>query len=153
MWVPPEDKDPVLLMAPTRKSISLFGAVHVADGRLVTQFEKKFNAIAFQDFLQHLLRHGRRGKKMIVLLDNGKYHHARALRPFLQKHRSKLSLEFLPPYSPELNPIERVWKLIRKLCTHDTYFSELDHLRDAVVKQLEPWKFPNPTLRKLCCII
>ena len=90
---------------------------------------------------------------MIVILDNGKYHHARALRPFLEKHRSKLSLEFLPPYSPELNPIERIWKLIRKLCTHDTYFSELDHLRDAVVKQLEPWKFPNPTLCKLCCII
>ena len=100
MWVPPEDKDPVLLMATTRKSISLFGAVHVADGRLVTQFEKKFNAIAFQDFLQHLLRHGRRGKKMVVLLDNGKYHHARALRPFLEKHRSKLSLEFLPPIFP-----------------------------------------------------
>jgi transposase len=153
MWVPPEDKDPILLMAPTRKSISLFGAVQVADGRLVTQFENSFNAITFQSFLQHLLRHRRRGKKMVVLLDNGRYHHARALRPFLEKHSSHLSLEFLPPYSSKLNPIERVWKLIRKLCTHDTYFAELDYLKDAVVKQLEPWKIPNPTLRKLCCII
>ncbi len=63
MWVPPEDKDPILLMAPTRKSISLFGAVQVAEGRLVTQFEKSFNAITFQSFLQHLLRHRRRGKR------------------------------------------------------------------------------------------
>jgi len=153
MWVPPEDKDPILLMAPTRKSISLFGAVHLAEGRLVTQFEKSFNAITFQSFLQHLLRHQRRGKKMVLLLDNGRYHHARALRPFLEKHSSHLSLEFLPPYSPKLNPIERVWKLIRKLCTHDTYFAELDLLKDAVVTQLEPWKFPNAILRKLCCII
>jgi transposase len=153
MWVPPEDKDPILLMAPTRKSISLFGAVNVADGRFVTQFEKKFNAITFQDFLKHLLRHRRRGKQIVVLLDNGRYHHATVLRPFLEKHRSKLSLEFLPPYSPELNPIERVWKLIRKLCTHDTYFAELDHLKDAVVKQVEPWKLPNSILRKLCCIV
>ena len=153
MWVPPEDKDPILLMAPTRKSISLFGAVNVADGRFVTQFEKKFNAITFQDFLQHLLRHRRRGKQIVVLLDNGRYHHATVLRPFLEKHSSQLSLAFLPPYSPELNPIERVWKLIRKLCTHDTYFAELDHLKDAVVKQVEPWKFPNSVLRKLCCII
>ena len=73
MWVPPEDKDPILLMAPTRKSISLFGAVHLAEGRLVTQFEKSFNAITFQSFLQHLLRHRRRGKKMVLLLDNGRY--------------------------------------------------------------------------------
>lgn len=152
MWVPPEDKDPILLMAPTRKSISLFGAVQVAEGRLVTQFEKSFNAITFQSFLQNLLRHRRRGKKMVVLLDNGRYHHARILRPFLEKHSSHLWLEFLPPYSPKLNPIERIWKLIRKLCTHDTYFAELDHLKDAVAKQLEPWKIPNSTLRKLCCI-
>jgi transposase len=153
MWVPPEDKDPILLMAPTRKSISLFGAVNVADGRLVTQFEKSFNAITFQSFLQHLLRHRRRGEKMVLLLDNGRYHHARALRPFLEKHSTYLSLEFLPPYSPKLNPIERVWKLIRKLCTHDTYFAELDLLKDAVATQLEPWKFPNAILRQLCCII
>jgi hypothetical protein len=43
MWVPPEDKDPILLLAPTRKSVSLFGAVNLRNGKLVTQFEKKFN--------------------------------------------------------------------------------------------------------------
>jgi len=41
MWVPPEDKDPVLLMAPTRKSVALFGAVNLRDGKLVTHFEKE----------------------------------------------------------------------------------------------------------------
>ena len=45
MWVPPEDKDPILLLAPTRKSVSLFGAVNLRNGKLVTQFEKKFNGI------------------------------------------------------------------------------------------------------------
>jgi len=34
-------------------------------------------------------------------------------------------LEFLSPYSPELNPIERVWKLIRRLATHNQYFQTL----------------------------
>ena len=47
MWVPPEDKDPVLRMAPTRKSMALLGAVHLREGRLVTQLEKTFNAITF----------------------------------------------------------------------------------------------------------
>lgn len=151
MWVPPEEKDPILLMAPTRKSISLFGAVNLKDGRLMSQFEKKFDAMTFMDFLKYLLRHRKKDKKMVVILDNAKYHHANLLHPFIKKNK-KLSLEFLPPYSPELNPIERVWKLTRKLCIHDNYFENLDDLIDAVTKQHALWKKPNGTLWKLCCI-
>ena len=46
--------------------------------------------------------------------------------PFFKDYRERLDLEFLPAYSPELNPIERVWKLTRRLCTHDTYFEKID---------------------------
>jgi transposase len=153
LWVPPEDKDPILLMAPTRKSISLFGAVNTKDGRLLTQLEKKFNAMTLKGFLTVLLRHRRKERKIVVFLDNAKYHHAKSLRPFLRQHRNKLALEFLPAYSPELNPIERVWKLTRKLCTHNTYFEKLDTLIEAVSKQTMLWKYSNETLRRLCCII
>jgi transposase len=152
MWVPPEDKDPTLLMAPTRKSVALFGAVNLREGNLVTHFEKKFNAMTFRDFLIILLRHRRRTRKTVILLDNAKYHHAVLIRPFLKKHRDKLALQFLPAYSPELNPIERVWKLTRKLCTHNTYFEKLESLMDAVARQHAIWTIPNETLRKLCCV-
>jgi len=139
MWVPPEDKDPILLMAPTRKSVALFGAVNLRDGKLVTHFEKKFNATTFRDFLIILLRHRRRARKIVILLDNARYHHAVALRPFFKSHRERLALQFLPAYSPELNPIERVWKLTRKLCTHNTYFGKLEALIDAVARQHTTW--------------
>lgn len=56
MWVPPEDHDPVLLHAPTRKSVAVFGAVRVEDGRLTIRISQKFNASTFQLFLQQLLR-------------------------------------------------------------------------------------------------
>jgi transposase len=152
MWVPPEDKDPILLLAPTRKSVSLFGAVSVTDGRLVTQLEKHFNALTFQSFLITLLRHLRRNRKMVILLDNARYHYAACLKPFLREHRKRLHLEFLPAYSPELNPIERVWKLTRRLCTHNAYFKDLFDLVKAVSFQHILWKEPNNTLRRLCCI-
>jgi transposase len=153
MWVPPEDKDPILLMAPTRNSVALFGAVNLRDGKLVTHFEKKFNAMTFEDFLTILLRHRRRTSKIVILLDNAKYHHAGVLRSFFKNYREKLALEFLPAYSPELNPIERVWKLTRRLCTHDTYFEKIEQLIDAVTRQHAMWNVPNETLRRLCCII
>ena len=152
MWVPPEDKDPTLPMAPTRKSISLFGAVNIADGRLVTQYEKHFNALTFQGFLATLFRHVRRNRKMLILLDNARYHHAASLKPFLRDHRRHLRMEFLPAYSPDLNPIERVWKLTRRLCTHNTYFETLFDLIKAVSFQHAFWKVPNNTLCRLYCI-
>jgi transposase len=152
MWIPPEEKDPKVLMAPTRKSIALFGAVNVNDGRLVTQFEEKFDALTFESFLKNLLRHRKKGKKIILILDNAKYHHAKLLKPLLRKNKRNLQLEFLPPYSPELNPIERVWKLTRKLCTHNTHFEKLDILKLAVQRQHNCWVKSNETLRRLCCI-
>jgi Transposase and inactivated derivatives len=152
MWVPPEEKDPVVLLAPTRKSVSLFGAVNVTDGRLVTRFEKQFDAMTFKDFLIQLLRHRKKGKRIVVMLDNARYHHAKILRDFLRKNRKVLRLEFLPAYSPELNPIERVWKLTRKICTHNIYFKKLEQVTVSVTKQHDVWKKPNESLRRLCCI-
>ena len=153
MWVPPEDKDPIQLLAPTRKSIALFGAVNLGTGQLLNQLEEKFNAMTFQSFLEKLLSHQLSDRRLVVILDNAKYHHANFLKPFLRCHRKQLKLEFLPAYSPELNPIERVWKLTRRLCTHNRYFSRIADLLDAVSGQLTFWKEPNDTLLRLCCII
>jgi transposase len=153
MWVPPEDKDPVLLHAPTRKSVACFGAVSLRTGKLVTTFEPKFNAESFQRFLQLLLIHCPRGKRLTLVLDNAKYHHARALQPWLHQHRKRLTLLFLPPYSPELNPIERVWKLTRRLATHNRHFPTLDDILNAVRERFELWAKPNRQLPRLCAII
>lgn len=153
MWIPPEEVDPVVLHAPTRKSFGIFGAVCVDNGRLVTSQENKFNSMTFLSFLKQLLRHRRKGRKMVVILDNARWHHARLLKPWLRTHRHVLRLDFLPPYSPELNPIERVWKLTRRLCTHNRYFPTLEELGHVIFDQFEIWRKPNETLKRLCVVI
>lgn len=153
MWVPPEDIDPVILHAPTRKSVAFFGAVRPADGAMVTHRVDKFNSQTFQNFLSRLIRRKRGGKKMIVVVDNARWHHGKALQPWLRQHRRKLRLDFLPPYSPELNHIERVWKLTRRLCTHNQYFGALEKLIDVVQDQFLKWAKPNKALYRLCAII
>jgi len=153
MWVPPEETDPVLLHAPTRKSVALFGAVNLRTGQLVTQVCPQFDAVTFGAFLRTLLRHRSPQRRLILMLDNARYHHATLVRPFLTEKHRVLSCAFLPPYSPELNPIERVWKLARKLCTHNQYFPLLTDLIAAVSAQLDLWRKPNPALARLCGII
>ncbi len=153
MWIPPEDKDPILLHAPTRKSVACFGAANIRTGTLVTAFESPFNGESFLRFLKTLLRHRARGKRLVLILDNAKYHHARALQPWLHQQREVLTLLFLPPYSPELNPIERVWKLTRRLATHNRHFPALDDVIDAVTERFALWAKPNRQLARLCAII
>ena len=153
MWIPPEDKDPVTKHAPTRKSVAMFGAVNLRTGKLVTMMANPFDAMTFKEFLKILLRHRSKSRKMVVIIDNARYHHASINRSFLFKNRKYLRLDFLPPYSPELNPIERVWKLVRKTCTHNQFFESLDSLVVAVSSQVLIWHKPNPVLIKLCCII
>ena len=110
MWVPPETKDPVLLHHPTRRSVGYFGAVRLRDGKF--QFSRepgKFNAVTFFAFLKGLRRSSiRTGRRVVVITDNARYHHARLHKEWRASHVEDFVLDYLPPYSPELNPIERV---------------------------------------------
>lgn len=152
MWVPPENLDPVVIHYPTRKSLAVFGAVSINDGRFIAKQENKFNAETFLSFLKQLLRYRKRGHKMIVIVDNARWHHAKHLKPWLKAHRNIIRLDFLPPYSPDLNSIERLWKLTRKLCIHNSYFPDLCQLIETVFNQFKEWKRPNKILKRLCAV-
>ena len=89
---------------------------------------------------------------MVVITDNARYHHARLHKEWREEHAEDFGLDYLPPYSPELNPIERVWKLTRRRCLHNRYFSDLDKVIDAVEATFDPWTVRNETLRRLCAI-
>jgi transposase len=70
-----------------------------------------------------------------------------------QPLQPQFALEFLPPYSPELNPIERVWKLRRRLCLHHRYFGFLEGVMEAVEVRFADGLKANETLRRLCANI
>ena len=155
MWIPPEIKDPVLLHAPTRKSVGYFGAVRLRDGRFVFRRESEsFNGETYWQFLRQLFRASRvAGRRVVIISDNASYHHGRIHKPWRKKHEGRFDLHFLPPYSPELNPIERVWKLTRRLCLHNRYFEHLDIVITAVENEFANWRTRNEVLRRLCAII
>ncbi len=112
-----------------------------------------FNAVTFKQFIKMLIKRGSKKKRLIVILENAIYNHARLLKPWLKKNRQRITFLFLPPYSPKLNPIERVWKMIRKNCSHNQYFPSLECLVKRVNEQVNLWDTPNDVLIKLCCII
>jgi hypothetical protein len=154
MWIAPEIKRPVCLHHPTRKSVGYFGAVNLRTGQLVVQREATvFDGQTFASFLVHLkTARRRRGRRIVVISDNAKYHHAKLHLPWREAQAKTFALDYLPPYSPDLNPIERVWKLARRLCLHNCYFARLDQVCAVVDHQFLAWSQPNATLRKLCTL-
>ncbi|PTY02951.1 IS630 family transposase [Verrucomicrobia bacterium LW23] len=152
MWIAPEDKDPVVLHHPTRKSIGYFAAMRLRDGHLLTRREdKSFNGSTFWKFLKELEAASRdAGRRVVVISDNARYHHATLHKDWRIEQQPHFALDFLPPYSPQLNPIERVWKLLRRMRLHNQHFATLDAVLAAVEPQLDAWAKPNETLRKLC---
>jgi transposase len=155
MWVPPETKDPILYHHPTRKSIGYFGAVRLSDGRFVYQRESgRFNGESFWGFLKTFqTKAAMDGRKVVAISDNAQYHRSRLHLSWRKLQEPAFKLAFLPPYSPELNPIERVWKLTRRLCLHNRYFGFLDGVIEAVETQFERWVAPNDSLHRLCAKI
>ena len=155
MWVPPDVRDPVCLHHPSRKQVGYFGAVRLSDGRFHYQQERgRFNARSCWRFLRSLRRACRNSRRrVVVIVDNAKFHHALLHKAWREKMAPGFEFDFLPPYSPELNPIERVWKLTRRRCLHNRYFPLLSELIGDVEDQFQLWRHGNDTLRRLCAII
>jgi len=110
----------------------VFGAMDPIRSRVYRHLAGTINSVHFVRFLRLLLKRYPR-KELIVVLDNARWHKGRAVREFLTSHK-RLKLFFLPKYSPDMNPIEPFWKLLRMDVTHNHFFGDLTHLKRAIEK-------------------
>lgn len=85
----------------------------------------------FLKFLKNVLDIYPTGKIALVL-DNARIHHAKLIQPFLDKNKNRLELIFLPPYSPELNPIEALWKWLKNAVIYNVFYKSVYEIRRAV---------------------
>jgi transposase len=99
-----------------------------------------------------LIEENRTTKKLVLVVDNSSTHKSRKVIEFLEEHKELIELLYLPPYSPDLNPVERVWKHMRYHITHNIYFETLEALENAIVQYLKNHSKPNEELSSLCCI-
>lgn len=98
---------PVQEHEPAYESFYLYGAVEPATGERLFVERPTLDSDGFQDFLD-VFSWAFPGSLNVLTLDNGAFHKAKALRI-----PENVRLRFLPPYSPELNPIERFWQDVK----------------------------------------
>jgi len=117
-----------------RKTAHVFGAVSVEKRpRFRFLFAPKFNGASFLGFLKLLVRGSRR--KVFLIIDNGPCHNLTADgKVWLAANSHRLELFRLPPYSPELNGIEGVWKTTKKTTTHNRFYRTTAERDEALTK-------------------
>jgi transposase len=114
-----------------RKNDTVFGAVEYFTGRLFTVgWTERLNADSYCIFLALLL--AQTTQPLILVQDNARYHVAAATRDFLDSQATRLTVYQLPPYSPDYNPIEHVWKYLKQQTTHNRSFATFAALQTAV---------------------
>ncbi len=93
------------------------GSYNFETGQITVSFHQRGNRKSFKKHLKKVLYTYRSHSKIIVVVDNVRFHHAKLLKKWLLT-KPQLELVYLPPYSPDLNPIERAWWFMRKKITH-----------------------------------
>ena len=118
-----------------RKGYKVFGAIEYFSGRLLYQgIEGRFNSESYQGFLQMIME--QTTQPLFLIHDGARYHTSAATQAFLAAHRDRITVEPLPSYSPDYNPIEYLWKKTKKRATHNQYFKECAALTVSVNKAL-----------------
>ena len=115
---------PVGIIQRTFENYYIYGAAEVVDGENFFEFSN-MNTDCFQCFIDEFSKHFQDSMN-IMLIDNAGIHKAKRL-----VIPENIRLIFLPPYSPELNPIERFWQYIKE-STKGKIFSGLPEMKDYV---------------------
>jgi transposase len=133
-----------------RERLTLFGSVNPINGEVIVQQAEKGNAKTFKKYLKKVIKFYSKKGKIYMILDNVRFHHAKILKPFLEKNRDKIELIFLPSYSPDFNPIERVWWYMRKKISNNRYVNTLRNRIIAFWKLFSHYQKPNDFIVNLC---
>lgn len=132
-----------------RERQTAMGSFNFETGQITVSFHDRGNYQSFKKHLKKLLCIYRNHSTIIIVLDNVRFHHAKLLKKWLEKH-PKLILMYLPPYSPDLNPIERAWWYMRKKITHNRFVQTLDERKIVFWKMFSHFQKPNEELLKVC---
>lgn len=127
----------VRLFVPTgsgRQRLNVLGAVGYGTAKMITVINR--GSIGAEQVCELLREISRRCRKPVtILLDNASYQRAKVVRELAEQ--LDIELLFLPPYSPNLNLIERVWKLVKKLALNARTLPDFDTFSESLIQTVE----------------
>lgn len=114
-----------------RSRLNLSGAIDIISHNVVIQEDQTLNAESTIRFFQKIEEAYPCKRQVHVFCDNAPYYRNKTVGQYLAT--SKIILHFLPPYSPNLNPIERLWKWMKERVIYNIYYQDFEDFKGAVL--------------------
>jgi transposase len=131
----PAGKTPEIRVPNKREGLSVMSTVTNRGKVRWKVFEGAMNADILIDFMKRLVKDANR-KKVFLILDNLKVHHARPVKTWLAEHAEEIEVFYLPSYSPELNPDEMLNADLKAAVTSRAPARSKGQLKKAAVSHL-----------------
>lgn len=113
----------------SRTRVNLLGAINLTDLSLISKTYKTINSDAVSSFMQ-VLKEAYPDKKIHLILDRGPYNRSKETLKAAKK--LNIDIHWLPPYSPNLNPIERCWKVMNEEVRNNVFFRSASEFKSAI---------------------
>jgi len=127
---------PVVKTSGKRKGYKVFGLVEYFTGKFFSMAQDgRLNSESYIAFLKKVMAMTR--KRLIIIQDGAKYHKSKAVKEFMKSRSDRITIYNLPSYSPDYNPIEKLWKKIKQKGIHLHYFPTFDDLINKVHEMLD----------------
>lgn len=118
-----------------QRRLNLIGGLCLAGHKLVYQSVDSVNSDSISSFLKQLRKKHPGQHRIHLIWDNASYH--RSKQVVNQAKKLKIALHYLPPYSPNLNPIERLWKMMHEQVTYNQYYEKFSDFSLATIDFLK----------------
>jgi len=142
VWAPRGSR-PTAVKQTRYEWVYMFAAVEPKTGASVALQAPTVNTETMSVFLKMLSRKLRKNDQAVLIMDQAGWHKAKRLVV-----PANITVLYLPPYSPELNPIERLWSYLRSHFLSNRAYENYDHMLD---EQAKAWQTLTPTLLKSVC--
>ena len=130
-----------------RTRLNLNGVINAETHQVVIRHDETIDAQSTIVLFKMLEKKHRKAEKIYVIADNARYYRSKVVKAFLINSRIKLI--FLPPYSPNLNLIERLWKYFRKKILYNKYYETFAELKEQAMAFFANIKEHKAALRTL----
>ena len=113
-----------------QRHLNYMGALNLDGHKIVTSQVDKVNGESIQTFLKKLRQQHPNDRKIHIIWDNAGYHRSKEVKS--RAEALNIKLHYLPPYSPNLNPIERLWKIMHEQVSYNKYYPDFKSFRNAL---------------------
>lgn len=135
-----------------RQRLNINGAMNAKNPtEVLLDYADSVNAQSTQRLLEQILKKNKNKSEIYLISDNARYYRNKELQEFLRKHQ-KIKWIFLPPYSPNLNLIERLWRFMKRQVVHGYYYDTFSNYTSAIKDFFNDIKSHKQELKRLMSI-